>query len=252
MSGFSDLETVLRRLRRDCPWDRAQTPQSLTKYILEESYELLDAIEHGSPEKIREELGDFAMQFVLQAIIAEESGHFTLDEVCEKSAKKLIERHPHVYGGVKAETPRDVEQGWEARKNAARAQAAEPFFSSVPRALPALMRAHKLTKKAAEVGFDWPDAASVVAKIKEEICELETASPESQAEEFGDLLFALVNYGRKLGLEPEAVLQAANDKFIRRFHGVEENLRAEGKALTDSNLDEMEAQWQKVKRSEKS
>lgn len=250
MNGMLELETVLRKLRKDCPWDREQTPQSLTPYILEESYELVDAIRHEGPDKVREELGDFAMQFILQAIIAEERGEFTLNEVGIHAARKLVARHPHVYGENAARDAAEVEQNWEARKNRERAAAGEPYYAHLPRALPALSRARKIGKKAAEVGFDWPEAAQVVDKIREEIQELAEAPPDQRAEEFGDLLFALVNYGRKLGLDPEDCLQKANDKFIRRFHGVQAGLRAQGRELAESTLEEMEAHWQKVKISE--
>ncbi len=256
MSGFDELVSVLRHLRKECPWDREQTPRSLTRYILEESYELVDAIEHDGPErdrqeKIREELGDFAMQFILQSIIAEESGAFTLDQVCALAAKKLIARHPHVYGDVVAKDAAAVETGWEARKTAARTAAGESLFAHVPRALPALTRAEKLGKKAAEVGFDWPDSSGVKAKIREELDELESAPKESQAEEFGDLLFALVNLARVMKIDPEAALQAANGKFIRRFHAVEAGLQAQGKKTTEATLDEMEVHWQAAKAAER-
>ena len=251
MSGFDELVAVLRHLRVHCPWDREQTPRSLTRYILEEAYELVDAIEQDGPEKVREELGDFAMQFILQSIIAEESSAFTLDQVCALAAKKLVARHPHVYGDAVAKDAAAVESGWEARKNAARAAAGESLLAHVPRALPALTRAEKLGRKAAEAGFDWPDSSGVKDKIREELDELESAPAESTAEEFGDLLFALVNLARKMKIDPEAALQAANGKFTRRFHAVEAGLRAAGKKTGESTLDEMEALWQAAKVAER-
>jgi MazG family protein len=251
VNSFDDLVAVLRRLRKDCPWDKAQTAASLKPYILEEAYELCDAIDQETPGKLREELGDFAMQFILQAILAEERSEFTLDEALRDSAAKLIARHPHVYGEAVAKDADAVVTGWEARKNAQRAAAGDAFFASVPRAFPALARAAKLSQKAATVGFDWPDDGGVIDKIHEEVAELRAAAPQNQAEELGDLLFALVNLARRMKLDPEAALQAANDKFIRRFHQVEAGLRADGRRLGEATLDEMEALWQRAKAAER-
>jgi MazG family protein len=251
MQEFNELVSVLRRLRKDCPWDRSQTAASLKPFILEEAYELVDAIDAGVPEKLREELGDFAMQFILQAILAEERDEFTLAQAMDESAKKLIARHPHVYGEVVAKDAEAVVTGWEARKNAERAAAGQPFFATVPRAQPALARAAKLSQKAATVGFDWPTDEGVVDKIHEEVAELREAKTEDQAEELGDLLFALVNLARRMKIDPEAALQAANDKFIRRFHQVEAGLLASGKKLNEATLDEMEALWQQAKTAER-
>lgn len=249
------LRHVVHRLRAPggCPWDREQTHETLIPHVLEEAYEVVDAIRSGDPALICEELGDLLLQPVLHAEIASEAGTFDLDRMAHELTEKLIRRHPHVFGEASAETSAAVLSQWEAIKRVEKGVQQEGHLHGVGGGLPALMRAQKLQKKAARTGFDWPAAALVVAKIREETDELEAAVDGGRAaaveEELGDLLFSVVNLARKLGVEAEAALAAANEKFVRRFHAVESRLAESGRALGEASLEEMDAAWEAVKQA---
>lgn len=247
------LRYVVHRLRAPggCPWDQEQTHETLIPHVLEEAYEVVDAIRSGDPELICEELGDLLLQPVLHAEIAAGDGTFDLDKVATVLTEKLIRRHPHVFGDASAETSSAVLTQWDAIKRQEKGTQKEGHLHGVGNGLPALMRGQKLQKKAARVGFDWPDAAPVFAKIREEAAELEQAVAAGKAaeveEELGDLLFSVVNLARKLGVESEAALAAANEKFVKRFHAVEAALEARGSKLGEATLEEMDAAWDAVK-----
>ncbi len=249
------LRHVVHRLRAPggCPWDREQTHETLIPHVLEEAYEVVDAIRSGDPALICEELGDLLLQPVLHAEIASESGAFDLDRMAHELTEKLIRRHPHVFGEASAETSAAVLSQWEAIKRVEKGAQKEGHLHGVGGGLPALMRAQKLQKKAARTGFDWPAAEPVFAKIREETCELEAAVAGGRAdaveEELGDLLFSVVNLARKLGVEAESALAAANEKFVRRFHAVETRLTESGRALGEASLEEMDAAWEAVKQA---
>lgn len=249
------LRHVVHRLRAPggCPWDREQTHETLIPHVLEEAYEVVDAIRSGDPALICEELGDLLLQPVLHAEIASEAGAFDLDRMAHELTEKLIRRHPHVFGEASAETSAAVLSQWEAIKRVEKGAQKEGHLHGVGGGLPALMRAQKLQKKAARTGFDWPAAAPVFAKIREETGELEAAVAGGRAdaveEELGDLLFSVVNLARKLGVEAEAALAAANEKFVQRFHAVETRLAESGRALGEASLEEMDAAWEAVKQT---
>jgi MazG family protein len=263
---FDRLVNVMRTLRspEGCPWDREQTLSSLRPYVLEETYELLDALDRNDLASLREELGDFLYEAVFLAQIAEENGHFSIGDAIEAITDKLIRRHPHVFTpdgrplseGREELTTGAVVQKWEDLKAGERQSAGasdKTILSGVPKALPSLLRAYELSSRAAAVGFDWASATDVLAKIDEEVEELREAAQveRDQArieEELGDALFAITNLARKLGVEPEAALRIANDKFQRRFDGIERAARARGRHLKELTLDEMEALWQVEKR----
>lgn len=247
------LRQIVHRLRAPggCPWDREQTHESLVPHLLEEAYEVADAIRSGDPALICEELGDLLLQPLLHAEIAAETGAFDLDQMARGLAEKLVRRHPHVFGGSEAATSDAVLAQWDVIKRAEKGHQNSGYLHGVGQGLPALMRAQKLQKKAARAGFDWPDLAPVLAKIKEELAETEEAlgSDDDRAieEEIGDLLFSVVNLARKAGVQAEAALAAANEKFVRRFHEVETRLQAKGSDLESATLEEMDAVWEESK-----
>jgi len=248
LSRLLRIMATLRDPERGCEWDRAQRFETIVPHTIEEAYEVADAVARGDIEDIRDELGDLLFQVVFQARIAEEAGQFDFDAVAHSIADKLEARHPHIFGD---EMPGGMrEERWEALKAQERAaKGAKSALDGVAVALPALMRADKLQKRAARTGFDWPDPDGPRAKVLEEMDELATAAPEERTAEAGDLLFAAVNLVRTYGIAPEDALRAANGKFERRFRAMEE--LAEGK-FADLSLDEQEALWQQVKRSERS
>jgi MazG family protein len=247
--SLADLVAVMKRLLAPdgCPWDREQTLGTLKSYLLEETYEVLEAIEEGTPAEHCEELGDLLMQIVFQAELR--AGSFTIDDVVKGIADKLVRRHPHVFGDVKLDTAGQVLDQWSKLKEKEKPRRT---LDGVPRTLPALTRAHKLSERAAQVGFDWPDAAGARAKVAEECEEIDRAMAAgdraAQEHELGDLLFAAVSLARKLGLDPEAALRAANARFTSRFEHIEDRLRERGKAPRDSDLAEMDALWDEAKR----
>ncbi len=259
---FEKLVAIMARLREPggCPWDREQTHASLRRFVLEETHEVLEAIDQGSPDDLCEELGDFLFEAVFLARISEEAGDFAIGDAIDAVCDKLVRRHPHVFARGTGDAPLTSDQvveSWAAIKARERVAAggeaapARTTLSGVPLALPALARAHALGSRAAEVGFDWPDARDVVAKIEEEVAELRHEIDAGDAgraeEEMGDLLFALANLSRKLGIEPEAALRRANAKFTTRFEAVERAFAARGQSLGSATLDAMEAEWARVK-----
>jgi len=248
------LLQIMRRLRDPqggCEWDLAQTFVTIAPYTIEEAYEVFDAIERNDMAALREELGDLLLQVVFHARMAEEAGHFAFDDVAAAISAKMEERHPHVFGDARDEG-QSREQRWEGQKaeeRAAKGQAG--ILDGVALALPALMRAEKLQKRAARAGFDWPDPAGAEAKLREEIAELaEADSDVARLEEAGDLLFAAVNLIRKHGIAAEEALRAANRKFERRFRGMESMAAERGQDFTALSLDSQEDLWQSVKKSE--
>ncbi|MGE0456231.1 MAG: nucleoside triphosphate pyrophosphohydrolase [Vicinamibacteria bacterium] len=259
---FEGFVRLIARLRAPggCPWDREQTHESLKPMTIEEAYEVVEAIDHGDDE-LAGELGDLLLQVVFHAQIATDESRFTLREVIAKVSDKMVRRHPHVFGGEQAETPDEVLRNWEAlkaeeRRVQGKAQAAESLLDGVSKGLPAVLEAFQVTTKASRVGFDWPDAAGVLAKLDEEAAELRAAAarPEQRREieeEVGDLMFAAVNVARLLGVDPESALKAANRKFRRRFARVEAGLRARGRQPVESDLAEMDALWEEAKREER-
>ncbi len=267
--GIDRLLSVVSRLRGDqgCPWDREQTLDSLKQYLVEECYELIDAIDDGDIEQHKDELGDVLLQVVLQSQIRCEEGAFCFDDVADYLADKLIRRHPHVFADVKADTSADVIRNWEAIKAIEREQNAQGDASresasvsrsvvdGIPRHLPALHRAHRVQVRAARVGFDWDAVSDVIGKIEEELAEtreaLESGDVAHLKEELGDLLFATVNLSRFQGINAEEALDAAVKKFAARFNEVESRIHASGRSLDDCSLEEMGVEWDTVKREEK-
>lgn len=256
MTPFAHLVSVVARLRAPdgCPWDREQTHLSLREYLLEEAYELLDAIDQGDDGELCEELGDLLLQILLHAEIARGDGRFDIDDVCRAISDKLVSRHPHVFGEVEGvHTAAQVLPVWEARKRAEAGKERDSTLDGVPRHLPALARGLKLQRRAARVGFDWPDQTSRLAKIAEELGELAEALEAgdlAHAEaEFGDLLFMMVNVGRGYGLQAEDALRRANAKFERRFRDMEE--QAGGPmAFAELDLEQQDRLWTAAKASE--
>ena len=258
LAPFDRLVAVVRRLREPggCPWDREQTHASLVPYVIEEAHEVADAIAREDVAALREELGDVLLQVVLHAQIASEAATFDVDDVASRLADKLVSRHPHVFGDQKADTAEEVTQRWEKIKQAEKKAKgdASGVLSGVPKALPALLKAQRLTEKAGRTGFDWPDAAAVVEKLREEVAELESdvlAGRTDRAKaEFGDVLFVLANMARHLSIDAEAALQSANAKFVRRFEHVERRLREQGRTPSEATLAEMDEYWDEAKRLE--
>ena len=262
-AAFARLVDVMATLRspHGCPWDRRQTHRSLRPYLLEETYEALDAIERRDFAALRGELGDVLFQIVFHSELATAAGRVDASDVIHDVTAKLIRRHPHVFtssgqplGKSALRSPGRVLEQWERIKAREQSAAKERVgvLAGVPRSLPALLRAHKIGKRAATVGFDWPHAAAVMDKVEEEVRELRAALTESRtrtAEELGDLLFALANLARQLGVEPEAALSGANDKFTRRFHEVEQLLERQGRSVHDATAAELDAAWNTIKRS---
>jgi len=259
--AINDLIEVMRRLRDPdggCPWDIEQTFETIAPYTIEEAYEVADAIANGSREELKGELGDLLLQVVYHSRMAEEEGTFAFDDVARAITDKMIRRHPHVFGDEKVEDADAQTARWEATKAAERASAGDTETSAldgVALALPALVRAQKIQKRAARVGFDWPDTNGVTEKIAEEAAELademNAGNTKAISEEYGDLLFSVAVLGQHLNVDAEQALVAANRKFERRFHGVEERLRAIGKTPSQSTLEEMDALWDAVKLAEK-
>ncbi|HKP93806.1 MAG TPA: nucleoside triphosphate pyrophosphohydrolase [Chthoniobacterales bacterium] len=252
-SAFAKLCEIVAKLRAPggCPWDREQTHESLLPPLIEEAYEVASAIRASDDANLREELGDLILLGVMHAEIAREGGRFDIQQVLEEVTAKLIRRHPHVFAKSDVRDPEGVVRQWETIKDAEKQGGDRHYLADLPAAFPALMRAQKAQKKAARVNFDWTDLSDVVAKVDEELAEtkeaIATNDPARIADEIGDLLFAVVNLARKSGLDAESVLQAATDKFVSRFHRVEDELRAGGKKLGDVGLEELDAIWNKIK-----
>ncbi len=256
IKGFDRLVEIMRRLRGPggCPWDAEQTHESLKRYLLEESYEVIEAIDKNDPEHLKEELGDLMLQPVFHAVIAEEKGEFTLDEVLQTICDKLVLRHPHVFGDQIVKTADEQVENWERIKKLEKGEERKSALSGVPPHLPALMKAQKITEKAARVGFDWEHTDQVYAKVLEELHEFEETmvlgDEERMEAELGDLLFAIVNLGRFLSLNHEEALRKTIERFSRRFSHIEETLHARGVHMKDASLEEMESLWKEAKNME--
>ena len=249
---WADFLQVMALLRAPggCPWDAQQTHDSIRRNFLEETYEALDALDRDDPQAMCEELGDVLMQAAFHAQIEAERGRFTMDDVVDGVTKKLIYRHPHVFGTVQADTSEEVLVNWEILKRREKGQrSTADAVESVPHTLPALWRAEKIQKKAAKVGFDWPDIDGALSKVQEELQEVHEAQAGrgDPQEELGDLLFACVNVARFLKVDPEVCLQKSCDKFIKRFAAMEELADKEGRQLEDMTLQEMDRLWERAK-----
>jgi tetrapyrrole methylase family protein / MazG family protein len=253
---FSRLTEIMRRLRAPggCPWDAEQTHESLKRYLLEESYEVIEAIDTNDPQHLKEELGDLMLQPVFHAAIAEETGEFTMGEVLDTICAKLVLRHPHVFGDQVVKTADEQVENWERIKKLEKGEERESALSGVPPHLPALMKAQKITEKAARVGFDWEHVDQVFAKVLEELREFEeTMADDDEVRmeaELGDLLFAIVNLGRFLSLNPEEALRKTINRFVKRFAHIEVTMHARGVQMKDATLEEMETLWEEAKRAE--
>jgi MazG family protein len=264
---FEKLLDIMRTLRAPggCPWDREQTHASLRPFVLEETYEVLEAIDAGNMDDLREELGDYLYEAVFLAQISEEAAHFSIGDAIDAIREKLVRRHPHVFarqGDDDTITTGQVIERWEtmkAREREAKGEGAKrekTTLSGVPKTLPSLLRAYEISSRAAAVGFDWAKAGDVLDKIEEEVAEVRrevesgaTGHLSRAEEEMGDLLFAITNLSRKLGIEPEAALRRANEKFTKRFDAMERAFSARGRMLSEATLSEMEEEWQRVKAS---
>ncbi len=242
------LRQIVERLRAPdgCPWDREQTHQSLKPHLLEECYELFDAIDAQNDSELKEELGDLLLQVVMHAQMASEEQRFTLDDVAERTADKLVNRHPHVFGENRLPNSDAVLKQWDAIKRGEKHQR-KSALDGVPKNLPALAKAQKVQTKAARVGFDWQEPNEVLAKIHEEIREIDSASGKELADEIGDVLFAVVNFARKHKLDAEQLLAGATAKFSKRFQAMESLAEASGLELSELTLEQMDALWNKVK-----
>jgi tetrapyrrole methylase family protein/MazG family protein len=255
-SGLAELVEVMARLRGPggCPWDREQTHASLKPYLLEETYEALEAIDQGHDRELCSELGDVLLQVVFHAQIAAEEGRFTIEEVARAIVAKLIHRHPHVFGDLRVDGAEQVLANWEKLKTQERGPARESALDGVPKQLPALLRAQRVQSRAARLGFDWQTLQGPLHKVEEEFAELrrawEEGHQEKAEEELGDLLFALVNAARFLKIAPEDALRRAVDKFERRFRAVEAVFAKEGQELSAVGLEEMDRVWEEVKKQE--
>jgi len=243
-TALDELIQVMDRLLgpQGCPWDREQTHESLIRYLIEESYEVIEAINEKSMPKLREELGDLLLQVVFHAALAQREGHFDFSDVAQSVSTKMVLRHPHVFGDAKQlQTGDEVMEVWDGFK---RREGQQNLLGGIPKILPALMRAEKIQEKAARVGFDWPNVNGALEKIQEEIEELGRAENAAQVqEEWGDIFFALVNVARLKNIEPEQALQSSNDKFTRRFNFIEDSIKKVGKDFTDLSLEEMDVLW---------
>ncbi|MFC1985330.1 nucleoside triphosphate pyrophosphohydrolase [Chloroflexota bacterium] len=249
LSRFSTLVDIIAQLRAPdgCPWDRKQTHASLKEYLLEECYEVLEALDGGDSGKLRDELGDLLLQVVLQAQIAAEAGEFEIGDVVESIGNKLIHRHPHIFGSVEVKDAEEVAHNWQALKQEERGSDSS-ILAGVPGQMPALAYSQGVQRRVAQVGFDWEDIEGVIDKLAEEVSEYKQAgSGEERTQEFGDLLFTLVNVARRLGVDSEAALREANKRFYRRFSYMEEVCRQRGVNLADLSFDEQNALWKEAK-----
>lgn len=250
LKEFEEFVNIVKRLRKDCPWDKIQTHLSLRRCLLEETYETLEAIDENNMNELKKELGDLLLQVVFHANIAEEEKTFSLKEVIELETKKLIDRHPHVFGDVKVSGHEEVKKNWERlKKNEGR----KSVIDGIPDQLPALLKAYRIQEKASKVGFDWKEEDPVFEKILEEINELrdniKNETPHNEIEsEFGDVLFSLVNFARFHKINPEDALRKTVKKFKERFHKIEEHARENNTELEKMSLEEMDVIWNKVKK----
>ena len=246
---FNEFVEIVKRLRKECPWDREQTNDSIKAATIEEAYEVVEAIEKKNSEDLKNELGDLLLHVVFHTIIASETQKFNVNDVIDSIREKLIRRHPHVFGEVKVSGSEEVKKNWETIKLD---EGRNSILDGVPEMLPALQRAHRLQEKAAKVGFDWENKEDVWKKVIEEVEEMHRSEGEGNynklEDEIGDVFFAMVNYSRFLRVNPENALRRTNSKFIRRFGYVESKIKDLGKKLSDSNLQEMDKYWEESKK----
>jgi len=251
---WNDFVAIVRQLRRDCPWDREQTHESVKHLLIEEAYETVEAIDDGDPDQLRKELGDLLLHVVFHAVMAAESGAFDVEDVILSETEKLVRRHPHVFGDTEVANVDEVLTNWEQIK--IREGEKKSAMEGVPRHLPSLLRAFRIQEKAAGVGFDFPAPEGAWEKVAEELDEFRElaasgASTREKEDELGDVLFAITNYARLSGLNPENAIGRTNDKFIRRFRQVEQRLEEDGVSLVDATLEEMDAHWDAIKAEER-
>lgn len=253
MNNFQKLLDIMSALRsaNGCPWDREQTRESLKPFLIEETYEVLEALDEGDPQKIKEELGDLLFQIVFHCQLAKENGEFDMDDVIKKISDKMIARHPHVFGEEKFETSEEVLKQWEERKKE-EGKLKESILEGIPKELPSLLRAQRLQARAARVGFDWKRIEDVMEKLDEELKEFRDAlkgkKQEDIEDELGDVFFVLVNVSRFVGVNPEDALRKTISKFISRFRYIEMKAADAGKSLSDMTLKEMDALWEEAKK----
>jgi len=251
LQSFSRLLDIMNELREKCPWDKKQTMESLRHLSIEETYELSDAILSGQPDEIKKELGDLLLHIVFYAKIGEEQNNFTLKKLMDDLCEKLIFRHPHIYGNVKAENEEQVKKNWEQIKQSEK-NGNKTALSGVPSGMPALLKAYRIQEKVSAIGFDWENPEQVYQKVKEEIAEFEqelkNGNHQKAFNEFGDVLFSLVNYARFLNINPDDALEQTNKKFIKRFNYLEEKVKEQGRNLKDCSLDEMNVYWEEAKK----
>ena len=248
LAKFETLVKIIAQLRAPdgCPWDREQTHASLREFLLQESYEVLAALDEGNSEKLRQELGDLLLQIILHTQIAAEAGEFKLGDVMKGINTKLIRRHPHVFGSETVKDAAEVAHNWEAIKQEERGVDAS-LLASVPAQMPALSYSKEVQRRVAEAGFDWPDIEGVIDKLAEEVGEFKQSAGEQKTEEFGDVLFTLVNLARRLGIDSESALRVANQKFYRRFSYMENLCRRRGLTFARLSFDEQNALWYEAK-----
>ncbi len=246
---FDELWRVMQRLRKECPWDKEQTHDSIKAATLEETYEAVEAIDNKDYDALRDELGDMLLHIVFHSVIAEENNEFKLTDVIKGITEKLIRRHPHIFGDVKVKDSKEIEKNWEAIKLQ---EGKKSLLEGVPKSLSSLLRAYRIQEKASKIGFDWEKKEDVWVKVEEELKEFKEAEQsgdmERTEEELGDLLFSLVNYSRFLKINPENALRRANDKFIKRFSYVEEKINSSGNNLVNATLEEMDKFWEESKK----
>ncbi len=247
---FLELVKTMDRLRKECPWDREQTHESLRKYILEEAFEVVETIDKKNWKELGEELGDLLLQIIFQSVIGKESGEFSLESVIETLNNKLVERHPHVFGNKKVDSAKDVESNWEHIK--LKNEQRKSLLSGIPKIAPALLRAQRLQERAARVSFDWDHLTDVIEKLEEELKELKKAIDENNhrdmEEEMGDILFSLVNISRFLEISAEDSLRKSNEKFARRFKYIEDSFDNNYKQMKKAGLKELDKKWEEAKK----
>jgi MazG family protein len=248
---FEELVNIMYKLRKECPWDAEQTHDSIKSATLEESYEVVEAIDDKDYNELKGELGDLLLHIVFHSVIAEDAGNFKIDEVIDGISDKLIRRHPHVFSDTKVNSNSEITRNWETIKLS---EGRKSVVEGVPRNLPELHKAFRLQEKASKVGFDWNDISLVWDKVEEELAEVKELQSHNETdkleEEIGDLLFSIVNYTRFIGINPENALRRTNEKFVRRFQYVEKKIRESGRSITDSNLEEMDKYWEESKKTE--
>ena len=246
---FEEFVKIVERLRKECPWDREQTNDSIKDATIEEAYEVVEAVDNKDFGELKIELGDLLLHVVFHTVIAQENNNFTINEVIDTIRDKLIRRHPHVFGDTEVSGPKEVKKNWESIKLT---EGRESVIEGVPVNLPSLQRAHRLQEKAARVGFDWDNKEDVWKKVIEEIEEMhqseKSGNKDELEKEIGDVFFSLVNYSRFLGINPENALRRTNEKFIKRFNYVQDKIKESGKKISESNLKEMDIYWEESKK----